>query len=94
MSPRNNFIRTLQEIPVASSIKAHSIIAVEGDGDYKTGKDGLVDYSSAHVPYVESELVVRSFHSCQDRPATIEDVHRILLEPLQALPAGVTNQSR
>ena len=30
MSPRHHFIRALQEIPVAPSITAHSIIAVQG----------------------------------------------------------------
>ena len=94
MWPKNKPLLALAEIPPGPGIKAHSIIAVEGDGDYKTGRDGLVDYSSAHVPYVESELIVRSFHSCQDRPATIEEVRRILLEHLQSRPAGVTNFSR
>jgi pimeloyl-ACP methyl ester carboxylesterase len=79
MSPRNNFIRTLQEIPVVSSIKAHSIIAVDGKGPVEDGDDGVVKYSSAHITPVESELVVRWNHSSQGRPETIEEVRRILL---------------
>jgi hypothetical protein len=40
------------------------------------------------VDYAESEFIVRSFHSCQDRPATIEEVRRILHEHLDSLPAA------
>jgi hypothetical protein len=38
------------------------------------------------VDYVESELVVRCGHSCQNLPATIEEVRRILHKHLQELP--------
>ena len=38
MSPRNPFIRALQEIPVAPSITVNSIIAVEGDGPVEQGE--------------------------------------------------------
>jgi pimeloyl-ACP methyl ester carboxylesterase len=78
MSPRNNFIRALQDIPLAPSVKAHSIISVEGDGPIESGDDGVVKYSSAHIDGVESEVVVRSPHSTQGRPETIEEVRRIL----------------
>jgi hypothetical protein len=73
MSPRSNFIRALQEIPVASSVTVNSIIAVETDGPIEQGNDGVVEYSSAHIEPVESELVVRpSPHSTQGNPHTIE----------------------
>jgi hypothetical protein len=78
MSPRHPFIRALQEIPVAPSIAAHSIIAVKGDGPPEDGNDGVVEYTSAHIEGVESERVVRSPHSCQGNPHTMEEVRRIL----------------
>jgi triacylglycerol esterase/lipase EstA (alpha/beta hydrolase family) len=78
MSPRHPFILGLQEIPVASSIHAHSIISVKGTGPAEEGNDGVVDYTSAHIDGVESELVVRSPHSCQGNPSTMEEVRRIL----------------
>jgi pimeloyl-ACP methyl ester carboxylesterase len=78
MSPRHHFIRALQEIPVAPTVKVHSIIPVAGDGPYEEGDDGVVRYRSAHIEPVESELVVRSGHSTQGRPETIEEVRRIL----------------
>jgi pimeloyl-ACP methyl ester carboxylesterase len=87
MSPSNPVLLTLADIPLAPGVKGHSIVAVKGDGDYHEGKDGLVRYSSAHVDYVESELVVRGPHSCQNMPPTIEEVRRILHEHLSLLPA-------
>ncbi len=79
MSPSHPFILGLQKIPVASSIKAHSIISVEGDGPIEEGDDGVVEYTSAHIDGVESQLVVRSSHSTQGIPQTIEEVRRVLL---------------
>jgi pimeloyl-ACP methyl ester carboxylesterase len=79
MSPHHHFIQALQEIPVASSVTVNSIIAVETDGPVEEGNDGVVEYSSAHIEPVESELVVRpSPHSTQGNPHTIEEVRRIL----------------
>lgn|GEM_PF-4581236 len=43
----------------------------------------MVKYTSAHIAGVESELVVRSGHSCQGNPTTIEEVRRILLMHLR-----------
>ena len=78
MSPRHPFIRALQDIPIAPSVAVHSIIAVEGDGPVEEGDDGVVQYTSAHIEPVESELVVRSGHSVQGNPHAIEEVRRIL----------------
>ena len=82
MSPKNPVALKLADIPVAPGIKAHSIIAIQTSGDYHKGNDGIVKYTSAHVDYVESEFIVHSFHSCQDKPETIEEVRRILHEHL------------
>lgn len=87
MSPRNPVLRALAEIPVSPEIKAHSIIPVRGDGDFHVGRDGLVSYSSAHLDHVESEFIVRGGHSCQNMPATIEEVRRILYEHLKSVDA-------
>jgi pimeloyl-ACP methyl ester carboxylesterase len=86
MSPRNPVLLALADIPLAPGVTGHSIISVKGNGDFHEGKDGLVSYQSAHVDYVESEFIVRSFHSCQQQPATIEEVRRILHEHLAQLP--------
>ena len=86
MSPKNPVALKLADIPVAPGIKAHSIIAIQTSGDYHQGNDGIVKYTSAHVDYVESEFIVHSFHSCQDKPETIEEVRRILHEHLNSNP--------
>jgi pimeloyl-ACP methyl ester carboxylesterase len=79
MTPGNPFLQTLAELPIAPHVEFHSIIAVEGDGPPEKGGDGVVKYSSAHLDGVASELVVRSAHSMQGQPETIEEVRRILL---------------
>jgi pimeloyl-ACP methyl ester carboxylesterase len=78
MTPGNPFLNTLRALDVAPGVAAHSIIAVEGDGPLEEGADGVVRYGSAHLENVDSERVVRSGHSCQSHPATIEEVRRIL----------------
>jgi triacylglycerol esterase/lipase EstA (alpha/beta hydrolase family) len=82
MSPNNPFLLALAEIPPESGVNCHSIISVKGNGAPEQGDDGVVAYQSAHVDYAQSELVVRSSHSCQGNPAAIEEVRRILLEHL------------
>lgn len=86
MSPKNKFLLTLADIPIAPGVTGHSIIAVKGSGDYHTENDGVVSYQSAHVNYVESEFIVHSGHSCQGKPPTIEEVRRILHEHFAELP--------
>jgi hypothetical protein len=87
MSPGNPFIQALAEIPVAPGVAANSIIPVkEGYEPYEEGNDGVVEYKSAHIDGVESELVVRSPHSTQSNPHTIEEVRRILMKHAEAFP--------
>ncbi len=88
MSPSNRFIQALVKIPVVPAVTANSIIAVDTDGPVDDGNDGVVEYKSAHIDGVESELVVHSSHSTQAVPATIEEVRRILLEHAAARPAA------
>lgn len=80
MDASNPFIKTLSSLPIAPGVHAHSIIPVKGTGPIDNGNDGVVEYKSAHIDGVESELVVRSGHSTQATPETIEEVRRILYE--------------
>ena len=79
MTPENRFVQTLATIPVDPQVAAHSIIAVKGDGPVEEGTDGVVEYQSAHIDGVESEVVVNSGHSAQGNPHTVEEVRRLLL---------------
>jgi pimeloyl-ACP methyl ester carboxylesterase len=83
MRPQSRFSRTLPEIPLAPGVAAHSIIPVIGGQPLPDGKDGVVEYASAHVDGVESEKVVDSPHSTQDHPETIGEVRRILRRHLE-----------
>jgi hypothetical protein len=85
MNPNNRFIKTLSDIPLTDGVVAHSIIAVQGDGPPEAGDDGVVKYSSAHIDGVASEKIVRSSHSTQGNPETIQEVKRILFERVRRL---------
>ena len=82
MSPGHQFLKALNDLPIDAGITAHSIIAVRGDGPVTGKSDGVVAYESAHIEGVASELVVRSDHSTQGHPDTVEEVRRILREHL------------
>ena len=73
----------MRQIPVASGIHAHSIIPTLQDGPLEDRNDGVVEYKSAHIDGVESELVIEhQDHSTQSNPLAVREVHRILLEQL------------
>jgi hypothetical protein len=83
MSPDNPILLAIAELPFPPDVKAHSIIAIEGDEQPPDGDDGVVAYKSAHIDGVESELVVPYGHSCQMEPMVIEEARRILIEHLK-----------
>jgi hypothetical protein len=77
---RSPVLMGLDELGLARTIKAHSIIADLRDPPGAGGNDGLVPYESAHLEGSVSELLVSSGHLCQDHPAVIREVRRILVE--------------
>jgi pimeloyl-ACP methyl ester carboxylesterase len=79
MTSSNPVVQTMAATPVAPGVHAHSIIAVAGNGPVEGSDDGVVEYSSSHLDGVDSEYIVRSTHSSQSNPHTIEEVRRILL---------------
>jgi pimeloyl-ACP methyl ester carboxylesterase len=88
MSAENPVLQSLVELPLRPGVTGHSIIAVLPDMEIATGNDGMVEYKSAHIDGVASEFIVRSGHSCQGHPFTIEEVRRILIEHLGVQVAG------
>jgi hypothetical protein len=83
MSPGNPGIAAVRQIPVAPGIHAHSIIPTLQDGPLMNRNDGVVEYKSAHIDGVESELVIEhQGHSTQSNPLAVREVHRILLDQL------------
>jgi len=96
MSPNSPLLETVAAIPVAPPIRAHSIIPTLGDGPLMSRDDGVVEYKSAHIDGVDSELVIQSGHSVQANPLAVAEVQRILLEQLSRTPpaALVSDQAR
>ena len=91
MNPENPGLQVIASIPVTPTVPAHSIICVEGSGPKEDGDDGVVAYRSAHIDEAVSEKVVRSGHSCQGKPETIEEIRRILnLHAASQRMAGVS----
>jgi pimeloyl-ACP methyl ester carboxylesterase len=85
MDPNSRFVRMYKTFPVAPGVTVHSIIPVKNPKDPKEKwNDGVVEYKSAHMEPVQSELIVmHSGHSAQDHPDAIEEVRRILTEHLR-----------
>ncbi|KAJ3066223.1 hypothetical protein HK102_007704, partial [Quaeritorhiza haematococci] len=62
------------------------------------GSDGVVPYTSSHLDWASSELVVDGDHGCQDEVETLRELRRILYlhlgktlpvdEPVEDGPAG------
>ena len=78
----------LDQLGLARGVTAHSIIADRRDPPGKGGSDGLVPYESAHLEGVASESIVSSGHLCQDHPAVIREVRRILIEHAARMSAS------
>jgi hypothetical protein len=94
MSPGNPVLGVVRAIPVAPGIHAHSIIPTLQDGPLNTRNDGVVEYQSAHINGVESELVIeRQSHSTQSNPLAVREVRRILIEEL-ARPERASRDAR
>ena len=77
---RGNLLKTL---PIVPGVRVDSIVTVDGEGDPQDLDDGVVSYASQHQPDAESEIVVRSFHTCLSNPRVIDEVRRILLASLK-----------
>ena len=69
----------LHDLAIAPTVAVHSIIAVHPETARRDRTDGLVTYDSAHVAGADSERIVASGHMCQDHPAVIREIRRILL---------------
>ena len=81
MTPGSRLIRSLAPIPIAPGVRAHSIIPIKGALPPQGQSDGVVEYDSAHIDGVASELIIEhQSHSAQDNPLAIEEVRRILAE--------------
>lgn len=89
----NPLLQTLATLP-HKPVPVHSIIGhKDPDLPIEHGSDGVVPYSSSHLDWASSELVVDGDHSCQDEVETLRELRRILYlhlgkEPPVDDPAG------
>lgn len=80
------YIRASAGLPISPKVHYHSIIARRSaDGPLEDSTDGVVPYTSAHLPGATSEKVIVSGHSVQETPQAILEIRRILHQDVTAL---------
>ena len=90
LAPESPIFPVMLRAKRAPGVKYHNIVGVVKNASLLTGRggqgDGIVDFASAHMDDVESEIVVDADHtSIHMIPKTIFEVRRILLEHLKEL---------
>jgi hypothetical protein len=90
LAPDSPIFPVMLRAQKAPGVKYHNIIGVLEKPGFlarRTGPgDGVVDYASAKMDDVESELVVNAEHTViHTKPTSILEVRRILLEHLHDL---------
>ena len=90
LSPESPIFPVMLRARRGSWVHYHNIIGVVPDegffNHFSQGSDGVVDFASAHMDDVESEIMVESQHQQIHRtPRAILEVRRILLQHLDEL---------
>lgn len=80
LAPDDPVISALNDMPIRSGVRLHSILGNRGRGGPREhSSDGVVPYSSSHLPQAESEIMVPAGHSgTLMRPETADEIRRIL----------------
>lgn len=79
LSPRQPTLRILASLPFPPTLQIHSIIGNRGKaGPLEHSSDGVVRYTSSHLPGLGSEIIVPASHSCVSHPDTMAEIRRIL----------------
>ena len=90
LAPESPIFPVMLRAKRAPDVRYHNIVGVLENSSFLTGRagrgDGIVDYESAHMDDVESELVVNADHtSIHMTGKAIFEVRRILLEHLREI---------
>jgi pimeloyl-ACP methyl ester carboxylesterase len=79
LSPGQQTLMILSEIPMRKGVRAHSIIGNRGKpGPLEESSDGVVPYWSSHIEGVASEKVVPARHGAFEHPEGMAEIVRIL----------------
>lgn len=88
LDSRSPYLRATSRLDISPAVTYHSIIARKKPAEpLEQSSDGLLPYTSAHLPGAQSELVITSGHSVQETPEAILEIRRILREHA-AIAAG------
>ncbi len=79
LSNQDPFVRLAADLPISDKVPFHSIMGNDTpELSLQLSSDGVVPYNSAHLEGAQSEKVIRSWHSVQEKPEAIVEVRRIL----------------
>lgn len=91
LAPDSPIFPVMMRAKKAEGVKFHNVIGMVEERSLFgkiSGGDGVVDYNSAHLEDVESEIIVASDHMrIHTDGQTIQEVRRILMEHLRELDA-------
>lgn len=79
LSPNSPYLRALDR--TRPTVPVHSIIGDRGRGNLTSSSDGVVPYSSSHLDFAESEVVVPTGHGGIAHPLSVQQLRRILGPP-------------
>lgn len=86
LSPDSPVASTTDEMQFNPNVVYYSIIGDRKEAGRIGGTDGIVPYSSAHLPGAASELVVHATHTQATKvPLAVREVRRVLIEHLKAV---------
>lgn len=81
LAQNSRLMLAIRDMPIESGLPFHSIIARKDAAiPLERSSDGLVPYTSAHLPGAASEKVIIAGHSVQETPEAILELRRILHE--------------
>ncbi len=76
LSPNSQFLQALDRF--RPNVPVHSIIGDRGRGNRSDSFDDVVSYSSSHLDFAESELMIPTGHGGSEHPNAIAEIARIL----------------
>lgn len=93
LSSRDPFIQMAALLPISPRVRYHSIIGNDTpDLPLDQSSDGVVPYASSHLPGADSEKVIVSGHSVQEKPDAIIEIRRIMHLHLKAPDREIAGQ--